>query len=183
MKFIETKIKELYIIKPEPYFDNRGNFYRVFCQNELKAIGFNKNILQINQSTNLRRGSIRGMHFQHPPKTEIKLVKCLVGKIFDVAVDIRRKSPTFLQWYSEILSAENMKTIYIPEGFAHGFQTLEDNCEILYLHSEFYSIEHEDGLRYNDPALKIKWPLELTEISERDKNHPLINDNFKGISI
>ena len=143
MKIIGTKIKDLYIIQPEPFLDNRGSFYRVFCENELKEIGFNEHIVQINQSNTIKKGSIRGMHFQYPPKAEIKLVKCLKGKIFDVAIDLRHNSTTFLKWHGEILSEENLKIMYVPKGFAHGFQTLEYNCEILYLHSEFYSAEKE----------------------------------------
>ncbi len=183
MKFNPTDLEGLYIIQSEPFEDNRGNFYRFYCQNEFKEISHHKNIVQINFSLTKKKGSIRGMHFQYPPKAEIKLVKCVVGKIFDVVVDLRRNSPTFLKWYSEILSSDNMKTIYIPEGFAHGFQTLIDNCEVLYLHSEFYSSKHESGVRYNDPKIKIKWPLPLTEISQRDEAHKLIDENFTGIAL
>ena len=183
MKFFKTKLEGLFIIEPEIYEDNRGNFYRVFCQNELKQIGYNKSIVQINQSFNKKKGTIRGMHFQYPPMAEIKIVRCTAGSIFDVAIDLRANSPTYLQWYSETLSAENKKMICIPEGFAHGFQTLEDNIEIIYLHTEFYSSELESAVRYNDPKFNISWPLELTVISERDKNHPLINGDFKCISL
>jgi len=123
------------------------------------------------------------MHFQYPPMAEIKIVRCIAGSIFDVAIDLRANSPTYLQWYSEILSAENRKMICIPEGFAHGFQTLEDNTEIIYLHTEFYSSELESAVRYDDPKFNISWPLDVIEISKRDKNHPLINGNFKGISL
>ena len=182
MKFFKTKLKGLFVIEPELYEDNRGNFYRVFCQNELKHIGYNKAIVQINQSLNKKKGTIRGMHFQYPPMAEIKIIRVTAGSIFDVAIDLRSNSPTYLQWFSEILSTENKKMICIPEGFAHGFQSLEDNTEINYLHTEFYSSELESAVRYDDPKFNIPWPLELTEISERDKNHPLINGNFKGIS-
>lgn len=183
MKLIETKLKDLYIIIPEPFEDHRGTFYRFYCENELKKIGYNKTIVQMNQSLTKIKGSIRGMHFQYPPKSEIKFVKCLRGSIFDVAIDLRKNSPSFLKWHSELLSAENKKLMYIPEGFAHGFQTLEDNCEVLYLHSEFYSPELESGIRYNDPKVNIKWPLEISEISKRDKEHELIKDNFEGINV
>ena len=183
MKFLKTKLNGLFVIEPELYEDNRGNFYRVFCQNELKKIGYNKSIVQINQSFNKKKGTIRGMHFQYPPMAEIKLVRCIAGSVFDVAIDLRANSPTYLQWHSEILSAENKKIICIPEGFAHGFQTLEDNTELIYLHTEFYSSELESAVRYNDPKFNISWPLELTIISERDKNHPLINGDFKCTSL
>jgi len=183
LKFSKTKIKDLYIIYPESFKDNRGNFYRIYCENELIEIGYNKKIVQMNQSQTKKKGSIRGMHFQYPPKAEIKFVKCLAGSVFDVAIDLRKNSNTFLQWHSEIISSENNKLMFIPEGFAHGFQTLEDNCEILYLHSEFYSAELESGIRYNDPKLNINWPLEVTEISRRDSEHKLIDDTFNGIKL
>ena len=183
MIFIETPIKGLVLIELEPYQDERGHFFRVFCKNEFKKIDFPKNIVQINQSLTKSKGTVRGMHFQNPPKTEIKIIKCTKGSVFDVAIDLRINSSTFLKWHSEILSADNMKMIYIPEGFAHGFQTLEDNTELLYLHSEFYSPEHEGGIRYDDPMIDIKWPLEITEISERDRNFKLIVNNFKGLDL
>lgn len=183
MKFIKTKLENVYVIEPEPFYDNRGWFQRLYCESELKKIGFNKKIVQINHSFTKEKGSIRGMHFQYPPMMEIKVIKCLAGSIYDVIIDLRKKSPTFLNWHSEIISAENMKMIYVPEGYAHGFQTLENNCEILYLHSEFYSPEYESGIRFDDPKININWPLELTQISERDKNHKLIDETFKWILI
>ena len=183
MKFIKTAFKGLFVIEPELYEDNRGNFYRVFCQNELKQVGYNNAIVQINQSFNKKKGTIRGMHFQYPPMAEIKIVRCIAGSIFDVAIDLRTKSTTYLQWYSEILSAENKKMICIPEGFAHGFQTLKDNTEIVYFLTEFYNPDLEGAVRYDDPKFKISWPLEPRIISERDKNHPFINENFNGISL
>jgi len=183
LKFIKTKLQGLYIIQPEPFKDNRGTFSRVFCERELKEIHFGKKIVQINQSFTKREGSIRGMHFQYPPNGEIKLVRCIAGRIFDVAVDLRNKSPTFLEWHSEVLSANNMKIMYIPEGFAHGFQTLQDDCDIVYFVSAFYSPESEGGIRYNDPKIKIEWPIKITEISEKDRNYPLIDQNFEGISL
>jgi dTDP-4-dehydrorhamnose 3,5-epimerase len=121
------------------------------------------------------------MHFQYPPKAEIKIVKCVIGKIFDVAIDIRNNSPTFLKWHGEILSAENRKLMYVPEGFAHGFQTLEDNSEIIYLNSNFYSPEYEGCVRYNDPMVRIKWPFEVTDVSVRDQTCKLLTESFKGI--
>ncbi len=183
MNFFKTKLKGLFVIEPELREDNRGNFHRVFCQDELKQIGYNKSIVQINQTFNKKKGTIRGMHFQYPPMAEIKMVRCIAGSIFDVVIDLRANSSTYLQWHSEILSAENNKMVYIPEGFAHGFQTLEDKSGIVYLHTEFYSSELESAVRYNDPIFNILWPLELTEISKRDKDHPLIDGNFKRISL
>lgn len=137
----------------------------------------------MNHSFTRAAGSIRGMHFQYPPHTEVKLVRCIAGAVLDVIVDLRKDSPTFLQWFGCELSAENKKLIYIPDGFAHGFQTLTDNAELLYQHSTIYQPGAEGGLRYNDERLKIDWPLESTVISERDKNHPLIDGGFAGIAL
>ena len=183
MRYKETEMKGLIIIEVEPFQDHRGKFYRVYCKNELKSIGYNKELVQINQSLTKKKGAIRGMHFQYPPKAETKIVKCLKGSIFDVVLDLRNKSPTFLHWHSEILSADNMKMLYIPEGFAHGFQALEDNSELLYFHTEFYSPDYESGIRYDDPIIGIKWPLETTDISERDRSFKLLDNNFKGLTI
>jgi dTDP-4-dehydrorhamnose 3,5-epimerase len=181
MKIKPTPLQDAFVIEPEPVTDDRGLFTRVFCQNEVQSILQGKNIVQINHSTTRQKGAVRGMHFQYPPKAETKMVKCLRGSVFDVIIDLRKDSPAFLKWHGEILSSENMKMMYIPEGFAHGFQTMEGNCELLYLHTEFYSPEHEGGVRYNDPKIGIKWPLEVTDVSERDKNHPLLAEDFLGI--
>ena len=178
MRINKLPLEGAFVIEPEPFTDDRGIFARVFCQRELQNILHGKNIVQINHSLTRQKGAIRGMHFQYPPKAEIKMVKCLRGSVFDVMIDLRSDSSTFLNWHGEILSAENMKMLYIPEGFAHGFQTLEENCELLYLHTEFYSPEHEGSVRYDDPKIEIKWPLEATDISERDKNHPLLAGKF-----
>ncbi|WDN90096.1 dTDP-4-dehydrorhamnose 3,5-epimerase [Desulfosarcina sp. BuS5] len=123
------------------------------------------------------------MHFQRPPMAEIKMVRCICGSVFDVIIDLRKGSPSFLKWHGEILSSENMKMMYIPEGFAHRFQTLQPNSELLYLHTEFYSPEHEDGVCYNDPKIGIKWPLEVTEISDKDKSYPFLTQDFGGIQL
>ena len=181
MKILESPFKNAFVLQVEPYVDHRGKFARIFCQNDLKQIGHYKQIVQINHSLTKKKGAIRGMHFQYPPKAEIKMVKCLRGSVFDVIVDLRRDSHTILQWYGEILSDDNFKMMYVPEGFAHGFQTLEENTELLYLHTEFYSPEHEGGLAYNDPMLSIEWPLETTEISEKDQEYPLLSEAFEGI--
>jgi dTDP-4-dehydrorhamnose 3,5-epimerase len=181
MKFIDTPFQGLYIIETNPFSDNRGKFSRLFCKKEFEAISHDFELLQVNYSQTWKKNTIRGMHYQRPPKSEIKIIKCIRGKIFDVVVDIRRRSDTFLQWFSIELSAENKKMIYIPQGFAHGFQTLSADCEILYFHSELYAPGFEGGLSYDDPALKIEWPLISPFVSSRDKSHPLINNNFKGI--
>ena len=183
MKIKNTLLKDAFVIEPKPFSDSRGMFSRVFCQHELQSILYGKNIVQINYSLTRQKGAVRGMHFQHPPKAEIKMVKCLRGSVFDVIIDLRRNSTTLLQWHGEILSVENMKMMYIPEGYAHGFQTLEGNCELLYLHTEFYSPEHEGGVRYNDPKIGISWPLEASEISDKDKRYPFLTQDFGGIQL
>ena len=174
MNIKQTPLKDAFIIEPEPFRDDRGLFARVFCKQELRDILRGKNIVQVNHSMTRQKGAIRGMHFQRPPRAEVKMVKCLSGSVFDVMIDLRSDSSTFLNWHGEKLSAENMKMMYIPEGFAHGFQTLEQNSELLYLHTEFYNPEYEGGVHYNDPKVGISWPLEVTDVSERDRNHPLL---------
>jgi dTDP-4-dehydrorhamnose 3,5-epimerase len=183
MKIKQTLLQDAVIIEPEPFEDARGRFSRIFCQNELCNILNGKNIVQINHSLTRQKGAIRGMHFQYPPKAEIKMVRCITGEVFDVMIDLRKNSPTFLKWHGEILSSENMKMMYIPEGFAHGFQTLQPNSELLYLHTEFYSPEHEGSVCYDDPKIGIKWPLEVTEISDKDKRYSLLTQDFGGIQL
>jgi dTDP-4-dehydrorhamnose 3,5-epimerase len=181
MKIEQTLLKDAVVIEPEPFSDDRGLFVRVFCQQEFQDFLCGKYIVQINQSITRQKGAIRGMHFQWPPMSEIKIVKCLYGSVFDVMIDLRKNSPTFLKWHGEILTADNMKMVYIPEGFAHGFQTLEANSELLYFHTEFYTPDHEGGVCYNDPKIGIKWPLEVTEISDKDERYSLLVQDFGGI--
>ena len=183
MKINHAPLQDAFIIEPEPFKDDRGLFARVFCQQELQHILHNKNIVQINHSLTRQKGAIRGMHFQKPPQAEIKMVKCLHGSVVDVIVDLRKGSPTFLKWHGEVLSVKNMKMMFIPEGFAHGFQTLEDDSELLYMHTEFYSPGSEAAIRFDDPMVGIDWPMEVTDISERDKKHVLLDNEFKGIVI
>jgi dTDP-4-dehydrorhamnose 3,5-epimerase len=142
-----------------------------------------RQIVNVNFSRTEKTGSVRGMHFQHPPLAEMKLIRCLRGKVFDVMIDLRKDSPTFLKWHGEILSAENMRMMVLPEGMAHGFQALEDQSEMLYLHTEFYSKEHDAGIRYNDPLFGIDWPVPVTDVSEKDKNHLLLKKDFEGIAV
>jgi len=176
-------IEGLKLIDRNPIRDERGFLARIFCAEQLRHAGWQKPIAQINQTLTKKMGTVRGMHFQKFPHSEAKLVSCLRGKIFDVAVDLRLNSPTFLNWHAEILSPENCRALLIPEGFAHGFQALSDDCELLYLHSSPYKPAAESGIHPNDPALKIQWPLEISEISIRDLNHPLIDNQFKGIEL
>ena len=180
MKFIPTILNGSFTIQLDPINDERGWFARYFCKKEFSTIGHNKEWVQMNHSFSLKKGTLRGMHFQKPPYSEIKLVRCIQGSVFDVIIDLRKDSPTFLKWFGTELSAENKLMMYIPEGFAHGFQTLEDNSGLLYMHTAYYSPEAEDGLRYNDPQVNISWPLEISEISMRDTNHDLL-EKFNGL--
>lgn len=174
-KFIETKIEGLYVIKQNLIEDDRGFFGRFFCAEDFKELGFSKSIKQMNHSSTKHRGSIRGMHFQNPPYSETKVVSCIKGKVFDVAVDIRKDSPTYLHWHAEVLSADDESSFYIPDGFAHGFQTLTDNCQLLYVHSEFYRPDSEGVFNAFDSKLDIVWPLDVTKMSDRDRNSPLLD--------
>lgn len=183
MKIKPIPLPDACIVEPEPVKDDRGLFARVFCRDELQSILQRKSIVQINHSMTGQKGAIRGMHFQYPPKAEVKMVKCLRGSVFDVLIDLRKDSPALLEWHGEILSAENMKMMYVPEGFAHGFQALEENCELLYFHTQFYSPEYEGGVNCDDPKIGIKWPLKSTEISVRDKRFSMLPPDFGGIQL
>ncbi|MEN6622573.1 MAG: dTDP-4-dehydrorhamnose 3,5-epimerase [Smithella sp.] len=176
-----TSLEGLWIIKRKLIEDPRGFFCRFFCTEELQAVGFRKPIAQINHSFTIKKGTVRGMHFQYPPNTECKIVTCMRGEVYDVAVDIRKGSPTFLKWHGEILSSANQKSVLISEGFAHGFQTLTDDCELIYLHTMPFSETSEAAINIADPAVGIIWPIQITDISERDRHHLYINEKFKGI--
>ncbi|SCX38742.1 dTDP-4-dehydrorhamnose 3,5-epimerase family protein [Variovorax sp. EL159] len=177
-----TPLAGLLRVQRQKLEDSRGFFSRFFCAEELAATGFDKPIAQINHTLTRRRGSVRGLHFQHPPHAEDKLVSCLQGEIFDVAIDLRQGSPTFLHWHGEVLSAENARSLLIPKGFAHGFQTLSDDAELLYLHSVPYVAAAEGALNARDPALAIEWPLAFADISERDALHPFVSPDFTGLA-
>jgi dTDP-4-dehydrorhamnose 3,5-epimerase len=181
MIFTEPNLKGSFVIDLTPFQDERGWFARTFCKDEFAKIGHSKEWVQMNHSFTKQQGTIRGMHYQLPPFSEIKMVRCIAGAVFDVIVDIRKDSPTFLQWFGIELSATNKKMIYIPEGFAHGFQSLSDNVELIYHHSEMYQPGVEGALKYNDPKLNINWKLEVTNISERDKQHNFLTEDFIGI--
>lgn len=168
----------------KPIADERGFFSRFYCAREFGAIGLHRPLAQINHSLSRRSGTVRGLHFQHPPHAETKVVTCLAGRIFDVAVDLRRNSPTFLRWLGIELSAENQSSLVIPPGFAHGYQTLCDDAEILYLVTAPYSAEYEDGLNPFDPTLDIHWPIVATDVSRRDAERVLLNAvDYEGLSI
>ncbi len=181
MNFYPTFLAGSYEIGLEPLGDNRGWFSRFYCKREFAAINHTKDWVQMNHSFTEKKGTVRGMHFQKPPHDEVKLVRCIVGAVWDVIVDIRAGSPTFLKWYGAEISAQNKRMIYIPEGFAHGFQTLTDNCELIYAHTQYYQPDAESGLNFQDSVLGIEWKLPVAQISERDSNHPFISKNFKGI--
>ena len=174
MRYTEAKIKGVYVIELDFKIDERGYFARIFCKEELIKIGIDFNIVQINRSLTRQKGTIRGMHFQKEPKAEDKIIQCLKGAVYDVVVDLRKDSLTYGEWIAVELSEENKKMFFVPKGFAHGFQTLTDNCEMQYFMSEFYSPEHASGVRWDDPFLNIKWPIENPILSERDKNWSLI---------
>jgi len=161
--------------------DARGYLTRLFCADELRAAGWTRPLAQINHSCTAKKGTVRGLHFQHPPHAEMKLVSCIRGEVFDIAVDIRRGSRTFLRWHGERLSASNNLALLIPEGFAHGFQALSDDAELIYCQSAPYNAAAEDGLDPQDPKLGIHWPLSIAELSARDARHPRLDGSFAGV--
>lgn len=179
-EILDTAISDLRILQRKSICDSRGYLERLFCAYELRQLATGKHIAQINHTLTASRGTVRGMHFQRIPHAEIKFVSCLRGEVFDVAVDLRHDSPTFLCWHAEILSADNHRTLVIPEGFAHGFQTLTDDCEMLYLHTAAHHPGAEGGLNAQDPRLAIQWPLPVTGLSPRDASHPLLDDSITG---
>ena len=181
MQFKELEIKGCFEITPLPIVDNRGWFARVYCEEEFKKFNLKGNFVQFNQSFNSKKGTVRGLHFQKTPFKEEKLIRCVSGRVCDIIVDLRLNSPTFLQSIFVELSSLNNNLIYLPAGIAHGFQTLEDNCTLLYHHTQFYNKEADAGVSIFDPMLNIKLPLEVTVISEKDSNYPLIIEDFKGI--
>jgi dTDP-4-dehydrorhamnose 3,5-epimerase len=179
MKFTETKLKDAFIIDIEEKHDHRGFFARTFCAQEFEAHGLKPVVSQCNLSYNYKKGTLRGMHYQIPPAAESKFIRCIKGAIYDVIIDMRPESPSFLSHIGVELSAENHRGLYVPEMFAHGYQALTDETEILYMVGEFYTPGYERGLRYSDPFFNIEWPLEVSEISEKDLNWPL----FKNIPV
>ncbi|MEO8765636.1 MAG: dTDP-4-dehydrorhamnose 3,5-epimerase [Ginsengibacter sp.] len=181
MIFNETSLKGSYVIELEPLVDERGWFARTFCKDEFSKIGHNKEWLQLNHSYTQQQGVIRGMHYQMPPFSEIKLVRCIAGSVYDVIIDLRKGSSTFLDYFGVELSAENRKMIYIPEGFAHGFQTLTSDSEVIYHHTAMYIPAAEGGIRYNESLININWALPPANISMRDNTHPELHANFKGL--
>lgn len=181
MKIIDSPLAGVFVVESPLRVDHRGAFGRLYCDRELQGIVGDRRIVQINYSRTSRAGSVRGMHYQKPPHAEMKFIRCLKGRVWDVAVDLRAGSPTFLQWHAEELTQDDSKMIVIGEGFAHGFQSLEPDSELLYLHTAFYSPEAEGGISYADPRLNITWPLAVADVSQRDTSHPAIGPDFGGI--
>lgn len=180
---VPTSLGGLLRVQRHKLGDARGFLSRLFCADELAAAGWHKPIAQINHTFTAQAGTVRGMHYQLPPHAEAKLVSCLRGEVWDVAVDLRAGSPTFLQWHAEVLSAENGCALLIPEGFAHGFQTLSGDVEMLYCHSNPYAPGSEAGLHPQDPRLALAWPLPMTQLSPRDNGHPMLNHTFEGVRL
>jgi dTDP-4-dehydrorhamnose 3,5-epimerase len=183
MTFTETAIAGAYIINAQPFSDGRGWFTRTYCKTEFAQIGHTEEWVQINHSFTKEIGSVRGMHFQYQPHAEIKMVRCIAGKVYDVMVDLREGSPSFLKWVGVELSAENRQTLYMPKGVAHGFQVLQENSELVYNHSSAYEPQSEGAILYNDTTVGIKWPLPVSNISKKDLSYEPLDKNFKGIKI
>jgi len=183
MTFTETPLSGSFVIDLKTVSDERGWFARTFCKKEFEQIGHTKEWVQLNHSVTYQKGSIRGMHFQYPPYSEVKMVRCIAGAVFDVIIDLRSGSSSFLQWFGAELSGANKKMLYIPEGFAHGFQTLTADCELIYHHTSYYTPGAEGGIKYDDKRIGINWKFPVVEISERDKNHPYLNESFTGIKL
>jgi dTDP-4-dehydrorhamnose 3,5-epimerase len=179
----ETPLAGLRVVRRQHIRDERGFFSRFFCAQELAAAGFVLPIAQINHTHTQRRGAVRGLHYQSPPHAEDKFISCLRGEIFDVAVDLRPRSATFMNWHGEVLSAANATSLLVPQGFAHGFQALSDDVELIYLHSRPYVASAEGGLNVRDPTLAIKWPLPISDISARDAARGFSSADFAGIPI
>jgi dTDP-4-dehydrorhamnose 3,5-epimerase len=179
----DTPIAGLMRVRRSRLGDERGFLARIFCADELRDAGWKAPVAQINHTRTAERGSVRGLHFQRPPRAEKKLVQCLRGEVFDVAVDLRRGSPTFLQWHGERLSGDNGVALLIPEGFAHGLQTLAGDVDMLYCHSVAYAAESEGGVHPRDPRLAIAWPLPIALLSPRDDAHAWLGDDYEGIAV
>ena len=180
---VETDLAGLRVIKRQPIGDARGYLQRLFCSEELAAAGWLAPVAQVNHTYTKRAGSVRGLHLQLAPFAEMKLITCMRGEVWDVAVDLRANSATFLKWHALLLTAENKTSYLIPPGFAHGFQTLTDEVEMLYCHSQAYTPSSEMGLNVLDKKLNVSWPMAITDMSEKDKNWPMLDDAFQGIHV
>ncbi len=180
-EFGDTPLQGVVVVQRTRIEDQRGYLSRLCCAKEFAPHGFPGFVAQMNLTLTRRMGAVRGMHFQYPPHAEVKVISCLRGTVYDVVIDLRCSSPTYLQWHGEVLSAENQRSLIIPEGFAHGFQTLENDVELLYLHSVAYEPAFEGAVNAADPRFAISWPLEISEMSEKDRSHRMIDNDFQGI--
>lgn len=178
MQFNKLPLQGAYLITLDPIGDERGFFSRLFCSQDFEDLGLESKIFQVNDSYSSSKGTLRGMHYQLTPKQETKLVRCILGEIYDVILDIRPSSPTFGKWFGAELTAENRQMMYVPKGFAHGFLTLTDKSEVIYFVSEEYSTEHERGIRWDDQAFSIKWPFTPLVVSDKDRKHPDFNTAY-----
>jgi dTDP-4-dehydrorhamnose 3,5-epimerase len=178
-----TPLAGLKLIERKPIGDERGFLQRLFCQESFESLLGGKTIRQVNHTVTRKAGTIRGMHFQYPPNSEIKIVSCLKGKVWDVAVDLRKGSPTFLKYHAVTLSEDMPYSCFIPEGFAHGFQALTLDCKLIYFHTADYDVASEGMLNALDPALGIQWPVVITERSMRDEQHAMLPDSFAGVEV
>jgi dTDP-4-dehydrorhamnose 3,5-epimerase len=183
MKIRPTALAGVSVVDTQPFSDHRGAFTRLFCEQELASILGDRHIVQINHSRTTTVGAVRGMHYQSAPHAEMKLVRCLKGRVWDVAVDLRAGSPTFMQWHAQELSQDNASMLVIPEGCAHGFQALEPDSELLYLHTAFYAPDAERGVAHDEPKLAIEWPLPIADLSVRDQQHPRLPIDFPGLHL
>ena len=183
VQLVPTSISDLYVLERSVKGDSRGFLERLFCQKTLSEILLDRTIRQINYTFTAATGTIRGLHYQFPPYAEMKIVSCIKGEVFDVAVDLRKDSPTFLQHYSKVLSPKNCLSLVIPEGFAHGFQTLTNDCEMIYVHTADYQPTAEGALNALDPRLAIKWPKRVSHRSDRDTRHAMTQDSFLGLEL
>lgn len=181
MTFEKTFIDGVFTALLSPFSDDRGSFVRMFCMDEIKAIGFDKNIVQVNHSVNALKGTFRGFHYQIPPFSETKIIRCIRGEVLDIVIDVRKNSPTFLKSFAINLSSENNTMIVVPDGLAHGFITLCDQSELVYFHTDFYKPGFEGAIRYNDPAFDVKLPFDPVVISDKDKSYPFIDKNKFGL--
>jgi dTDP-4-dehydrorhamnose 3,5-epimerase len=183
IRILPTPLKGVVVAESAVHSDHRGAFTRLFCAEQLSSVVGDRRILQSSHSRAVTAGAVRGMHYQYPPHAEMKFVRCLKGRIWDVAVDLRAGSPTFLKWYAQDLTPENGRALIIPEGCAHGFQVLEANSELLYFHTACYTPEKEDGVLHDDPMLAITWPLPVKDLSARDQRYRRLSSEFPGINL
>jgi dTDP-4-dehydrorhamnose 3,5-epimerase len=183
VNILTTGIDGVLVAETKMIQDKRGSFGRMFCDHDLTSAIGTRQIKQINKSCTSMIGAIRGLHFQYSPHSEMKMIRCLKGRVWDIALDIRKGSPTFLQWHAQELSSDNALLMIIPEGCAHGFQVLEPDSELLYLHTASYEPSAEGGIRFDDPIINIPWPMPATDLSDRDNHHPLITEEFIGVTL